>query len=86
MEADKLNVFPSPASDYVSLQLELESSADEVSVGILDIMGKLVQTRTLNNVQNETTQFDVSDLSSGTYFMSVITPEGFRSVKFTVAK
>ncbi len=86
LAANKINVFPNPTNDYVNLDLDLDANADEVRVGIMDMMGKLVYSRTLNNVQNEVTQFNVSNLSSGTYFMSVVTPEGFRSVKFTVAK
>ena len=86
LATNKINVFPNPTTDYVNLALDLDENAEEVRVGIMDMMGKVIATKILNNVQNEVTPFNVSALSSGTYFMSVVTPEGFRSVKFTVMK
>ncbi len=86
LASNKVNVFPNPTNDFVNLELDLDANAEEVRVGIIDMMGKVVASKTLNNVQNELTKFNVSGLATGTYFMSIVTPEGFRSVKFTVAK
>ncbi len=86
LAANKVNVFPNPTNEYVNLEINLDANAAEVRIGIVDMMGKVITNKTLSNVQNEVTTFNTSHLSSGTYFMSVVTPEGFRSMKFTVVK
>ncbi len=86
LAANKINVFPNPTSNVINLAFDLDANADEVSVRITDVMGRLVSTKILNNVLNETIEFNNSHLANGTYIMSVVTPEGFRAVKFMVAK
>lgn len=80
----KLTLSPNPTSNSINLQLALDNTAVEVEARILDFTGRLVSSRTLNNVQKGRFDFDVSKLPNGTYFMSVSTPEGFRSKKFVV--
>lgn len=79
-------IYPNPSNDVVNLELDLHSMVNEVRVEIVDVMGNLISTKFLSNIQNEVTQIDVSTLSTGTYFMSVVTPEGVRSEKFIIAK
>jgi hypothetical protein len=55
-------------------------------VRILDFDGRLLRIQQFENVQNERLTFDVNDLAVGTYFLSVSTPEGFRSKKFQVIR
>ncbi len=82
----KLTLSPNPTSNSINLQLALDNTAVEVEARILDFTGRLVSSRTLNNVQKGRFDFDVSKLPNGTYFMSVSTPEGFRSKKFVVMR
>jgi len=82
----KVNVLPNPATDYVQLQLKLDNLADLVEVGILNIDGQLMQVEKLKNVREGTFNFDVANLAAGTYFLSIKTPEGWRSKKFIVLK
>jgi PA domain/Secretion system C-terminal sorting domain len=80
----KVSVSPVPASNSVNLELDLDHVAPEVEVRILDFTGRIVSTRILENVQNGRYGFNVSQMANGTYFMSINTPEGFRSKKFQV--
>lgn len=82
----KLTLSPNPTSNNINLQLALDNTAAEVEARILDFTGRLVSSRTFNNVQKGRFDFDVSKLPNGTYFMSVSTPEGFRSKKFVVMR
>ncbi len=86
LDNSKIALSPNPATDVVRLDLELDKPADEITVRILDINGKLVRTQQIDNVQKGTYSFDVTGLSTGTYFMTVVTPEGFRSKKFQVIR
>jgi hypothetical protein len=82
----KISVSPNPATSVVNLDLALENKAQEVTVRILDFDGRLLRIQQFENVQNERLTFDVNDLAVGTYFLSVSTPEGFRSKKFQVIR
>jgi hypothetical protein len=86
LDQSKIALSPNPATDVVRLDLELDKTAAEVTVRILDINGKLVRTEQLENVHKGTYSFDVKSLSTGTYFMTVVTPEGFRTKKFQVIR
>lgn len=86
LDDGKVVVSPNPASRSVNLELSLENTADVVEVVIFDFTGRMVSSRTLDNVQKGRFSFDVSNLANGTYFMSINTPEGFRSKKFQVVR
>lgn len=82
----KIAVSPNPSSTNVNLELLLDNVAPAVEVNILDFTGSLVSSRQLENVSKGRYSFDVSKLPNGTYFLSVNTPEGFRSKKFVVMR
>lgn len=82
----KVKVMPNPATDYVELHFDLDQTAGEVNVGILDMKGQAIGKQHLENVHNETYRFDVSNFPAGTYILSIQTPEGYRAEKFVVVK
>jgi len=61
-----LNVYPNPATDAITV--ELDTDKKENTVKIMNILGKTVLSETLVNT---TQQLDVSGLSSGVYILSV---------------
>ena len=86
LDNSKISVSPNPATSVVNLDLALENKAQEVTVRILDFDGRLLRIQQFEKVQNDRLTFDVNDLAVGTYFLSVSTPEGFRSKKFQVIR
>lgn len=63
-----VNIYPNPASDYISIEGE-----DIQDVTIYDISGRTLMTVEFrNNVQN----INISDLNSGVYFLNIRTQEG----------
>lgn len=81
---NEFTVFPNPASDVVNLQLSLSKQAQTATVRLFDISGKMLQQFQYDNVQKDRYQYRVNNLSSGTYFLQVITEEGAGTQKFTV--
>lgn len=71
--SESINIFPNPTSDVLSV-----SGNDEVilSLSVSDFFGK--EMKKLEN----SAQIDVSDLSTGTYFLEIETPEGRIFKKF----
>ncbi len=84
--ASKFTVFPNPTTDVLNVQLGLDKTAQSATVRIFDMAGKLVQQRQYDNVQQERFQYNINNLSSGTYFIQLITEEGAGTKKFIVNK
>jgi hypothetical protein len=66
-------VIPNPASEEVLVSLNLEDSAEDMKITIVDITGRLIQERILTNQSLQIReQMDISDLESGVYLVNVI--------------
>lgn len=86
LDASKLSVSPNPATSFVNLNLDLAEMAKTVEVGILNSEGKLLRVEKFENVKTGTYQIETQSLGAGTYFLSVKTPEGWRSKQVVVIK
>jgi hypothetical protein len=84
---EQVKLFPNPVSqDEIQIALDLKNNADVLNVTVTDVLGKVVQTSKLYNVQNGTHPINISQLTTGTYFLTVVGKEGFRTVHFQVMK
>src|SRR5690554_609767 len=70
--SDKFDLYPNPATDMVTITNSENIGIEEVSV--YDITGKIVKLQKSKN-ENET-QLNIEELSSGTYFLHIVTDEG----------
>ncbi len=86
LEGYKVSLAPNPATELVQVTFDLDEVADDVVMNIYDFGGKVVRSERRDGILNDTVEFNVSDLPAGTYFMSILTPEGFISKKFVVAE
>ncbi|TND07195.1 MAG: BNR/Asp-box repeat-containing protein [Bacteroidetes bacterium] len=81
-----VNVFPSPATDKVQVELNLKQSAD-LKIEIVNMLGELV-----SSVYNQNTQagllkkeIPTAALSNGVYFIRLSAGDKVQNHKFTVA-
>ncbi len=73
VEEQNFDVIPNPASEEVLVSLNLEDSAEDMKITIVDITGRLIQERILTNQSLQIReQMDISDLESGVYLVNVI--------------
>jgi len=63
----KVEIYPNPASDFVTLVIERNSNAD-LLLNIYNIMGSLVKTEMLKQNQQ---QINIGDLSNGIYIVEI---------------
>ncbi len=84
--ANNFSVFPNPTTGQLNVQLNLENAANQATLRVFDISGRMIQQRIYDNVQKENFQYDFSNLSAGTYFIQLITAEGIGTKKFVVSK
>lgn len=68
------NVYPNPASDNVTVELNLSETADAVSIQFTNALGQVVKSQSIGrvvaNTSNKTT-IQVNDLASGVYFYTI---------------
>ncbi len=83
---DQVSLFPNPASDLISADVELTEISETVEVKIIDATGKVILNEVHNNFQEGTLNFNVASLTAGTYFLNIITEEGNKTTRFTVAR
>jgi hypothetical protein len=65
LAAGQFSIFPNPSSDLVNVEFTQPS---ELKIDILDITGKVVESRTTSSIRNT---FDVSALESGFYLFRI---------------
>ena len=64
-----VNVFPNPANDNLTISHNLTTKDGIISLEIMDVMGRVLMNKTINNTNN---QIDINQLSSGLYFYNII--------------
>jgi len=69
---ESFNIFPNPVSDV--LNIDIPRDAKSLDIQMTSVDGRIVyqkKTNALKNVSGNTLNIDVSDLSSGIYFLSI---------------
>jgi len=83
-EEHQLTVNPNPADSYINVGFDFNELTAEVKTAVVDANGKIVRTKKYENVQKNSFVEDVTDLSPGTYFYSIITKNGWGVKPFIV--
>jgi len=82
------SITPNPALERVALKFELIEHGETI-ISILDATGKLVKTILRTNLQTTGEQFldfDISELGSGKYFLTLQTPTFFESKEILITR
>ncbi|GAA4451128.1 T9SS-dependent choice-of-anchor J family protein [Rurimicrobium arvi] len=84
---NSINIFPNPAADVINAEFTLENKSN-VSMEIIDLMGKVVKTIPAQSLNAGTYQVptSVSDLANGVYVLKIMTENGNATQRFSVTK
>ncbi|MBR9922670.1 MAG: T9SS type A sorting domain-containing protein [Bacteroidetes bacterium] len=85
-EENVINLFPNPAQDFLTIDLDLVENHDRVNLYVMDVTGKLVQSLELENIRSQQIEMNLNNITSGTYFLQVVTENGVRTESFMVQK
>lgn len=66
---DNYKLYPNPATNIVNLKFN-QSLDNEIEINVFSIQGKLV-INTTKQLQNKSSQLDISSLKSGLYFLKI---------------
>ena len=83
-EDNIVKVFPNPTSEMIQLEIGLTDFTKDAIIRISDINGREVRVEKAQNLQNQIFQYDVSNFANGTYFLHLMTENGFKVTKFVV--
>ncbi len=76
-----IQLIPNPVKDVLNVYYNL-NSADDVQISVLDITGKTIHTQTRRADNVPQVQLDMSDLTSGFYFVRLVSGDMVISEKF----
>src|SRR5690606_36211407 len=79
-----LEIFPNPTTDQVSFKLTFDKANKSTVVRIMDINGRVLNSKSLGSAPAGTQQYsvDVSTLPAGKYSIQVITTHTISVEKF----
>ncbi len=82
-----ISVYPNPATDNIQVKLDFAKSYSNVTLRLLDQLGRVVNQRTLSQSVNQHTEIiRVSELAAGNYMLQVLTPGGQRTIPVVIVK
>jgi hypothetical protein len=79
-----IELLPNPAVDVVRVNLDFGKTTNTATVSLMNSLGQVMRSERLSNFQNGQLTFNVNDLASGTYLLSIRTPEGVAIRKVAV--
>lgn len=78
--------YPNPVIDVLNAKVNFSEKANEVNYTIVDGLGRVVYTRTDNNIKKDKVTIATSDLAAGSYNL-IVSADGNRiAKKFTIVK
>lgn len=77
-----INVFPDPASNFVTLDYRSSQTGDKIYVKIADVLGNCIKTFELSGTGQILKNIDVSGLETGLYLITVVDNDAVVTTKF----
>ncbi len=82
---NSMEVFPNPANTTVNV-LASFSKMQAVTVNLMDLSGRVLNTQKFNGLSALNTNFDVSNLSAGVYMLQLVSVDGVAVKQVSVSK
>lgn len=87
LSADKLKILSNPIiNNKLTFELTLENVSNRIEILFRNLDGKLLKRLNYTKTSNLLESIDVTGLPTGTYFLNILTDEGFRSEKVMVVR
>ncbi len=79
-----VKVYPNPSVDFITVELQLNNTAENVSYEMYDITGRLISSVIHNNVATDKVQINVQSLATGSYILKVKADNAVSTHKISV--
>ena len=84
-EIGEISIYPNPSNSYFELKF-YETKADRINIEVTDMYGKQVFRDVEPMVINDRYRLDVSDLSSGIYYVNIYTDNEKYIMKIVICR
>lgn len=81
---NNLQIFPNPSTDFLNIKIDLETIANNLNIILTDMTGKTIFRDIQHHIQQKTIQYDIKNLPSGIYFLTLTTEKGQITKKVVV--
>ena len=85
LDDNQLQLFPNPTNTELTVSIELKETSP-VLVKVIDITGRVLQERRLDDTSLEQFNLDVSNYPVGTYLLNVTANEGVKTKMFVIQR
>ncbi|HEX5001716.1 MAG TPA: T9SS type A sorting domain-containing protein [Bacteroidia bacterium] len=79
---ESIFIYPNPAAENITVSYELATTGDAVNMFVADVSGRILKTKTLNDLYSGSVSFDIRDLASGIYFIRLSSDQRTTTRKF----
>ena len=79
-------IYPNPAQGYVTVRTEGDVFNAQANVFVSDITGRVITKTNVNFKAGHSVQLNTNNLTSGIYFINIISEDGKRAVKKLIIK
>lgn len=81
---NSLQIFPNPTTDFLNILLDLETITNDLNITLTDMTGKIIFRDKQSYIQQKTIQYDIKNLPTGIYFLTLTTEKGQITKKVVV--
>lgn len=82
--ANNISIYPNPSTDFVNIDVRLQTEGSEIDVKVYDVTGRLVYDRQAETVLTDRVNF--SEFGAGLYLARVSAGGETQTVKFIITK
>ena len=79
-----VKIYPNPAVEFITVELDLDNMANEVSYELYDLAGRMIKKVNSSNVAQDKVQINIQSLSAGNYILKVNADDAISSHKVSV--
>ena len=80
----RMNVYPNPARERFTLEVEMPEMVDEATVQLFDASGRILFQRRYEDIQTGRFDYEVADLPAGIYMLQLTTKAGARTERVII--
>jgi len=82
---DVIKIYPNPTSDVLNIQFRKDTKEVD-GIRIYNMMGEMVRTYDINQLQSDILTLDITNLNTGMYFLEVEVKEEVVAQRFSILK
>jgi Secretion system C-terminal sorting domain len=85
-DKNKFEIYPNPANNLITLDIELENMTSVMLARVLNLQGQVMMEKEVDNFKSGNVQLDVSNLVSGNYMVQIFSKDGTKTKQVVIAK